>query len=259
MLNLADIKSYFQDNLQKSEKNILREYLQYKILKILFDSKISSNISFIGGTALRIIYNLPRFSEDLDFDNFDLNEKDFNNVALEVKRELTLEGLGVEVNPYSMDGTFHYEIKFPGLLFENKLSPHKNEKILIKVDTQPQGFEYIPDIKLLNKFDVFCNVHVTPIDILLSMKFNAVFNRKRTQGRDFFDIVFLLAKTKPNYDFLRKMLNIENSKELKKELILKCKKLDFKKLAKDLEPLVFNAKEVNRIVLFKEFIEQSEL
>ena len=259
MLNLQDIESYFPEYLREFKRNILREYLQYKILKILFETDMVSKLSFIGGTSLRIVYNLSRFSEDLDFDNFGLKEKEFNNASVVIKKELELEGLDIEILNFVNNTTFHCEIKFPTLLFNNDLSVHKNEKILVKVDTQSHDFKYKPDVKLLNKFDVFTNVNVTPLDILLSMKFNALFKRKRIQGRDFYDIVFLLGKTSPNYDYLKQKLGIKNSKDLKEKILHKCKELNFKKISEDLEPLVFASKDLNKVLLFSQCIEQSEL
>jgi len=46
---------------------VIREYYEYVLLKELFDSGIGNNIAFKGGTALRIFYGLPRYSDDLDF------------------------------------------------------------------------------------------------------------------------------------------------------------------------------------------------
>ena len=257
MLNLEDIESYFPEYLRKFKRNILREYLQYKILNILFKSKIGQKLSFIGGTSLRIIYNISRFSEDLDFDNFKLSETEFSEASEIVKKELELEGFKVEVYSFAKKKVFHYEIKFPGLYFENNLSPYPNEKILIKVDTEPHEFEYKPDRKLLNKFDIFTQINVTPIDILLSQKIRAFLSRK--QGRDLYDIIFLSSKTRPDYNYLKQKLNIEDSKELRQKLLLRCKELDFKRLAKDVERFLFDSKDSNRILLFKELIKEVEL
>jgi len=139
-------------------------------------------------------------------------------------------------------------------LYSNELTSHDNEKLLIKVDTEPQGFNYTPEKKLLNKFDVLTHINVTPIDILLSMKINAVFTRKRIQGRDFYDIAFLLNKTKPNYDFLKSRLGIDTPSLLKDKLLTKCSELDFKKLAKDIENLIFNPNDLKKVILFEDLI-----
>ena len=60
---------------QTDHQSILIEYLQCEILDSLYG--LSPNLYFIGGTCLRLFHNLPRFSEDLDFDNFDLKQEDF--------------------------------------------------------------------------------------------------------------------------------------------------------------------------------------
>jgi len=51
--------------------NRVREFLQIVILKIIYDKGFFKNIAFVGGTALRILYDLRRFSEDLDFSLID--------------------------------------------------------------------------------------------------------------------------------------------------------------------------------------------
>lgn len=74
MLNLTEILSAYPEGLQIHRAFVLREYLQYKILEILFDGPYASKFCFLGGTCLRLVHNNNRFSEDLDFDNFQLNE-----------------------------------------------------------------------------------------------------------------------------------------------------------------------------------------
>ena len=77
MLSINQIEKYYPESLRGFKRNILREYLQYKILDIIFNSRLAPKLSFLGGTALRIVHGNNRFSEDLDFDNFQLTETDF--------------------------------------------------------------------------------------------------------------------------------------------------------------------------------------
>jgi hypothetical protein len=56
--------------------------------------------------------------------------------------------------------------------------------MLIQVDTTAQGYEYKSEIILINKFDVFAEIRVAPLDILLSQKIYTAVNRKRPKGRD---------------------------------------------------------------------------
>ena len=82
MISLDQILTQYPEQLRLFRESILKEYLQYKILKSIFDQKSSEKLVFLGGTALRIIHGSTRFSEDLDFDNFDLDEKAFfDNIA----------------------------------------------------------------------------------------------------------------------------------------------------------------------------------
>ena len=98
MLEFQQIKEQYPENLQRFERSILREYLQYKILQAIFDSKHASRLSFLGGTALRIVYGNTRFSEDIDLDNLGLSWQEFEEVIQKVSRFLYLEGFVVEVN-----------------------------------------------------------------------------------------------------------------------------------------------------------------
>lgn len=196
MLTLPQIVEQYPEILRPYKRALLREYLQLKILSIIFASEFAAKLSFLGGTALRIVYNNTRFSEDLDFDNFDLREGEFEALSRVVQKGLEAEGLTVEINFAGKDA-YRCNIRFPEILHANELSPLAEEKILLQIDSFAHGFAYRPDKKILNKFDVFSEIFVTPLDILLSQKLYAAVNRKRAKGRDFFDIVFLLAMTKP--------------------------------------------------------------
>jgi predicted nucleotidyltransferase component of viral defense system len=253
MISFSNIEKYYPESEKPFRKSILREYLQYKILQIIFNSKIGQNLAFLGGTALRIIYNNNRFFEDLDFDNFGLTEDDFISLSNEIKKGLELEGLNVEIKNV-FKGAFRSYIKMPNILFDNNMSNMQDEKILIQIDTMPHNFDYTRDLKIINKFDVFTQIYTTPIDILLSQKIYAALNRSRAKGRDFFDIIFLLPQTKPNYDYLEKKVNIKNGPELKKMLLTKTAEFDFDKLSDDVEPFLINAGDGKRVKMWTSYI-----
>lgn len=256
MLSFEQTISLYPANMKPFGRSILREYLQHKILNIAFDSNKASKLVFIGGTALRILYENGRFSEDIDFDNFSLSEEEFNNLSEEIKEKLELEGYKVEIKQVNKKAYRCY-VRFPDILFDNELSPYKQEKILIQVDSMSQGFDYLPEKKLLNKFDVFGQIFAAPIDLLLSQKILAALKRKRAKGRDFYDIVFLSNRTKPNYTYLKQKLGIETEKDLKKMLLDRCKGLSFKRLANDVRPFLIVEKDVEKVLQFKEFLQQA--
>jgi len=258
MLDLEEIEQYYPDNLRGFKKNMLREYLQYKILEIIFSSKVANKLSFLGGTALRIVYNNTRFSEDLDFDNFGLTKKDFIYLIHEIRDRLTELGYLVETRNV-FKGAYRCYIRIPKILFDNDISKLKREKMMIQIDTAPHEFAYNPDKKILNKFDVFTQIFITPLDILLSQKIYAILNRRRPKGRDFFDVVFLLKKIKPNYKYLEKKTGIKNSRELKQKFLKYLNSVDLESLAKDVQPFLFNPKNNQEVIIFREYIEQIDL
>jgi len=257
MLSLINIEKYYPENERFFKRNIFREYLQYKILEVIFNSKMANKLAFLGGTALRIAYGNTRFSEDLDFDNFGLTEKQFETLVGEVKKALELQGYEVETRNV-FKGAYRSYIKIPKVLFGNDISVMKNEKIMIQIDTVPHAFDYEKDTKIINKFDVFTQIYTTPIDILLSQKIYAALNRPRAKGRDFFDIVFLLPQTKPNYKYLKKKLGIANGKELKRALMSGVSGLDFDALAKDVEHFLVNADDSKKVKMFVPYVKSFE-
>jgi predicted nucleotidyltransferase component of viral defense system len=254
MLSLEEIKKNYTYPLG-FDKSILREYLQFKILDIIFKSDFGEKLSFLGGTAIKICYNGRRFSEDLDFDNFNLTEKEFSEMSIKIKKELSLEGYEIEIRNV-FKGAFRCYIKIPKILFENMISPYDDEKLMIQVDTMSHDFTFTPESLLLQKFDIFRNIKVTPIDIILSQKIVAILERKRTKGRDFYDLVYLMGLTDFNFDYLKQKLNINNKIELKKILLDFCANLNFKELTIDVLPFLINQDEKDYILNFKEYIEQ---
>ena len=259
MLSLQEIKSYYTENLHIYDRFLIREYLQCKILEIIFETPYQSKLSFLGGTCLRIVYNNKRFSEDLDFDNFKLSMDDFKAITSIVQQELKRLGYDIEMRNVHK-GAYHCYIRFPELLYSEGLSSHKEEKILIQLDTESHEFDYIPDQPVLNKFDVFTQINVTPSDILLAQKFFAAINRKRNKGRDFYDIVFLLGQGQtPNYEYLNAKTGIANPDELRSVVLNKCEKLNMQEMAADVKPFLFNPRDEKKILLFPEYMEQAKL
>jgi predicted nucleotidyltransferase component of viral defense system len=255
MLDLEQIGKFYPGNVRMFKRNILREYLQYKILEAIFDSIEGSKISFMGGTAIRIIHSSGRFSEDLDFDNRGVSKEDFLKLAGKIKKRLELEGYKIELKN-STDGVCRSYIKIKEVLYKYGLSQHTAEKLTIQLDMEPQDFEYNPDKKIINKFDIFIRGNIVPPDILLAQKITAIFTRPRAMGRDFYDTVFLLRQTKPNINYLNDKLGISDFGELKKKLVEKSKNQDFKKLAEDIDPFLINPGDKKRVLLFKEYIEE---
>ncbi len=188
----------------------LREYLQHVILRALFEQKDLAHLIFHGGTALRIIHGLNRFSEDLDFHLSVTNQKySLTPVIAKLRNNLILQGYSVSdsnVKEKTVRSTF---IKFEGLLFECGLSPNEDEKLSIKleVDANPPAAWQV-ERRLINVYSPYSLIH-HDVPSFLSGKFHAILQRPYTKGRDFYDIIFLLSRwedLQPNIPYLQNAL-----------------------------------------------------
>jgi len=251
MLSLSQILEYYPQNLRIFKKHLLQEYSQYKILEIIYNSKFASNLVFLGGSALRIVYQNQRFSEDLDFDNLGFSQKEFIELSKLIKKRLAQEGLVVETK-LVFKAAHRCYIKISKLLYTENLSDMTSEKLVIQIDVMPHNFEFCPQLYTLDKFDVYTKIKVTPIDLILAQKIFAILNRKRRMGRDFFDVDFLINNKNiiPNFKYLKGKINISEPKTLKTKLKKELKNIDFKKMAKDVEIFLFDPKQKTRVEEF---------
>mgnify|MGYP003394505056 FL=1 len=127
------IKSIIDANLTQNQNlNRIREYLQAYFLHIIYKNKFYQNLVFTGGTALRFIYKIRRFSEDIDF-SLSTKAKNYNftDMVKNILQEFKLAGYDLEIK-YNDSRTVHNALlKFSGLLFETGLSLLKSQSIVI--------------------------------------------------------------------------------------------------------------------------------
>lgn len=252
MMEMEDILQEFPKTLHQKKAFALREYLQYEILKAIFESKHALKFTFLGGTCLHLVYGTERFSEDLDFDNEGLTEEEFEETGAIVKRWLELLGYQVDIR-FIYKGAFHCNVRFPGLLYDYKMSGHKEAKLLIKLDTEKQHFEYDRELVRLRKFGVDTEIFAPPLHLLCSQKISAALGRKRAKGRDYYDLWWLLQRTSPNYEYLAQKLEISDAKTLNKRVSIRMAELDFDQLAADVAPFLFNEKDIEAVRQFPSF------
>lgn len=258
MTNFTEILKYYETSLHKFQRGIVREYLQYLILNIIFTHPLSRKLSFLGGTCLRVVHKLPRFSEDIDFDNKDITLNEFKELSNHIKRKLEEQNYIVEIRVIR-NNAFHCYIRFPHMLYNLGFSPIEEEKILVQLDTFDQGVEYESEIFILDKFDLFQQIKVTPKSIILAQKLWSITQRKRAKGRDFFDAMFLMQNTKPDSDFLEKKFKTKSFTEIKKSIQVHIKDIDLVQLSKELLPFLINPQDAEKIKLFPQFLDQYEV
>jgi len=238
------LKQQFTPDMTPEDKlNRTREFLQIIALKIMYDKGVFDNIAFTGGTALRILFNLRRFSEDLDFSLISKKGYNFEKINQDLIYGLKLYGLDVESRPETDKNVHSSFLKFSGLLKELGFSPLKGQKISVKVevDTNPPAGGKV-EKTIVNKVYMLGITHFD-LPSMFSTKLSACFYRKYTKGRDFYDLVWYLSKgIKPNFRLLNNAIKqIEgsapriNEENFKDFLLNKIDKVDFSLVRKDVE------------------------
>jgi predicted nucleotidyltransferase component of viral defense system len=256
MIQLDVIKSYYPDSLSKNiifHKYILKEYILLMILDYLSTTSFIRRITFIGGTSIRLIKNIDRFSEDLDFDCKSFSKKEFKDMTGGIIKFLLNNGLRVEEKERDDKKlkAFRSNIQFPELLFQMELSGHKEERFLIKIECQDQFVDYKPEIINLKGCGFFFPMPVPPAAVLCAMKVAAMINRQK--GRDFYDAMFLLSQTLPDFKFLSERCGISSLEELKIAAEKLFKTVDLKNKMRDFEHLLFNKNNSARILRVPDF------
>lgn len=258
MISLDQIRPFFPPVIRDNpafQKYMLKEYIQLQILDYLSGSAYVRKLVFIGGTNLRLIKGIDRFSEDLDFDCRDFTGDEFKEMTADVVLFLDRLGLEPVVKNRESDRikAFRSSLYFPGLLFNLNLTGHRDEWFLIKLECQDQHVEYIPQLVNIKGCGLFFPFPVPPDPVLCAMKIAALLSRAK--GRDFYDVMFLLGQTIPDWDFLSARCGIRNGQELKNEWLGLLSTINLAHKAKDFEHLLFDRSNSRRILRFKEFLE----
>lgn len=257
MIRIEQIKRYFPPKLQNNasfHKYMLKEYLQLLILEYLSLTEHIRKLTFIGGTNLRLIKGLDRFSEDLDFDCSGLSEEEFNTIGRKVLRFLQKSGWNAEIKESKKDNlqAFRCNLHFPNLMFDMGLSVHKEARFLIKLESQDQQINYKNILVTIKGCGLYFPFPVPPDEVMCSMKIAAMLNRQK--GRDFYDVMFLLSQTQPDYTFLEQKCGIKDLDQLKEETSRVLEKIDLNQKKRDFEHLLFDKKNSDRILRFREFL-----
>ncbi|HMP75223.1 MAG TPA: nucleotidyl transferase AbiEii/AbiGii toxin family protein [Kiritimatiellia bacterium] len=190
--------------------NLLREYLQAFVLRSLHESEAFRPLAFVGGTSLRFLHNLPRFSEDLDFSLISAEDYEGKAWMEKVKRDLTLAGFVPDVT-WSDRKTVHTGwVRVAGVLRDAGLSPMADEKLAIKmgIDTRPPAGARCERRLVTRHLTFFLQHHDLPT--LLAGKLYAAITRKYAKGRDWYDLLWYLSHrppVAPNLDLLQHALD----------------------------------------------------
>ena len=190
--------------------NRLREYLQACILRSLHESEAFLCLSFVGGTALRFLFDLQRFSEDLDFSLEYSDGYEPVKWMEKVKRDMSMAGFDLTVR-WNDRKTVHVAwIRVAELLKASGLADLSAQKLSIKleIDTRPpKGAVTRTDV--VHRHMMFSIRH-HDLSSLMAGKIHAVITRAYPKGRDWYDLLWYRAKrprVEPNMVLLQNALD----------------------------------------------------
>lgn len=242
---------------KQDEEQALKEICQEIALSALSRSNFFKIGAFQGGTCLRILHGLKRFSEDLDFilrlPSTDFTWKYYSNA---IEEEFAAFGLNVEImdrseSPGQVKRAFLKEDSFGQVLvLKHKRAISDKQKLLIKleIDTNPpSGSEF--ETQYLDfpfPFSIVCQ----DLPSLFASKCHALLCRPYTKGRDWYDFLWYIKnRTMVNYLHLKYALEqtgpyqnkpLEINKEwLRLELEKKILTINWDNAKQDIEPFLF--------------------
>ncbi len=209
------MKDYLRQLLKRQpndllRRNLVREYLQARILQCLQESGAFLGWAFLGGTALRFLYGIPRYSEDLDFSLMAQPAPvAFRDALLDIRKRLEAEAYTVELKVNDRKTVNSAFVRFPGLLHELGLSPRAAEVLAVKLelDTNPPAGAVVATT-IIRRFVTLNLPHYDQAS-LLAGKLHAILSRPYTKGRDLYDLVWFLsdpAWPAPNWALLNAAL-----------------------------------------------------
>jgi hypothetical protein len=227
--------------------NVLREYLQALVLRSLHESEAFQCIAFVGGTALRFLHGLPRFSDDLDF-SLDSSEGYAPEKWMnKTKRDLQLAGLDATVSLNVGKTVNAAWIKIAEVLKGAGLTGMTQQKLSIKlaIDTRPPSGAQTRN-QVIERHRMFA-VRCYDPPSLMAGKLHALITRKYSKGRDWYDFIWYRAQRpqpKPNLVLLQNALDQTEGKgtfdsgKWEDCVLGKIATLDIDKIRKDVEPFL---------------------
>lgn len=200
--------------------NIIREYFQHIFLGELYKLPEAEKLLFKGGTALRIVYDSPRFSEDLDFSLFDVADHKvksfveglFSHVLVEMERTGIKVELGDKIGPtsggYFGIATFRM-FEYPPVGVEINIQSHSDQDVKGEVGSVANNFVPTYTIILLPQKD-----------LIEEKIFGALLERKKP--RDFYDLYFMMRKGIISNEQKKKLAGVQS------QILTNVKNIDFR-------------------------------
>jgi predicted nucleotidyltransferase component of viral defense system len=237
-------------------RSLVREYCQARILQFLQEKGAFRSWIFHGGTALRFLYMLPRFSEDLDFALAGASASpDFSRVIAHVRGAFEAETYDVKIRASDERTVKSAYISFPGLLYELGLSgrPAETLSVRVELDSRPPAGAGT-QTSVLRRFALLNVMHYDKASFL-SGKLHAILMRPYVKGRDLYDLLWYLSDRTwpaPNITFLGNAL--KQTKWRGPEVAMtnwplliaeRIRTIDWKRAVEDVRPFIERSRDLD--------------
>jgi predicted nucleotidyltransferase component of viral defense system len=240
---------------QTKTRGILREYLQILIMKEISRDKLGKKLLFTGGTYLRLIHNLKRFSEDLDFNTNVLTKNTFETLIKNVASKLEKQGINLKVRHNHWGRIYVSKLIFPEIEnFYNIVSKYSRKHgIIIKIESNKPKCKINIETQMISGFGEFYPCVCTDKSVLFADKLDAL--EKKRRARHIYDIIFMLSN---KYTFNKQVLKSLGIKQdpliFLSNTIKSFPNIELKKQALSLRPFLFDEKEADLISNASEII-----
>jgi len=184
------------------EENVLHEAMQRIALAGLSRSGFFEKAAFYGGTCLRLLHDMQRFSEDMDFSLLapdpDFRFEDYFPAVVE---EFKMAGKDVEIKmkhkgqPSSIESAF---LKESSEVFDIGFTTEKRLKVKIEVDIDPPPLFETQMVPCSIPRTYWVREYALP-DLFAGKVSAALFRkwRHRVKGRDWYDVVWYVCRNVP--------------------------------------------------------------
>jgi predicted nucleotidyltransferase component of viral defense system len=190
--------------------NVLREYLQNYLLWLIQKKGMNLELFFVGGTALRFLHRLPRYSEDLDYSaGPGWKPARFAAAMKGMQKDIQMAGYDASLHLQASGAVHRADWRFAGLLADLELAGRKEQKLSVSIEVDahpPSGWK---------REKTVVNIHIPVLvqhyDLasMLAGKVAAILTRPNAKGRDFYDLFWYLTKwatLEPNIRLLNNAL-----------------------------------------------------
>ncbi|MFH1799985.1 MAG: nucleotidyl transferase AbiEii/AbiGii toxin family protein [Candidatus Omnitrophota bacterium] len=171
------------DRYQTTVDNVVREYFQHLFLARLYQEKGSERLLFKGGTALRIVWQSPRFSEDLDFTGMNVSIRDIETTMQDALGKIEQSGIetGIDESKATSGGYL--------AIFDLRTGEYRS-RIQVEVSLRKE--------KMIGGSASLIQSELVPAYMLIHLDEARLVGEKiqacltRGKARDFYDLYFIL-------------------------------------------------------------------